>query len=279
MTDTNAGRPDPVERWDVPPWLAEATDLPRFTVPDTRSAQGRLDTRAKIVTVADLVLFHGHACDGLLRGAYAFAALAATAFTGGLIDRTNLAVVSKNSPCLGDVAAYLTGGRVRFGTHLLDDTFGVRFVVREISTGTTWEVREEPGFFPQLIARWDAALLDDALTDSGALSAADKAELVAVNEAVQWNWVRTVLLPSRPAEHYFVRELGDAELPAPAIEARRTDVVNRDVAPSAHFRSPYETGFEAPRPDTLVDLPDPWAARHLEDPPPRTSSPSAPSEN
>jgi formylmethanofuran dehydrogenase subunit E len=101
----------------VPPWLAEATALPRFEVVDTRSAQGRLDPRPKQVTVRDLILFHGHACDGLLRGAYALRALADAAFPGRPFDRTDLMVVSKNSPCLGDVAAFLTGGRARFGTH------------------------------------------------------------------------------------------------------------------------------------------------------------------
>lgn len=284
MTETNgAGRPpeggqpeDP--RWDVPSWLAEAPDLPRFQVLDTRSAQGRIETRTKTVTVADLILFHGHACDGLLRGAYAFAALAATAFPDGVLDRSDLLVVSKNSPCLGDIAAYLTGGRARFGTHVLDNSFGVQFVVREISTGIAWEVREEPGFFPPLIVRWDAALLDDALIASGTLSPADKAELVAVNEAVQWNWVRTVLLPSRPAEHYRVRELRDAKLPAPLAEARRTDVVNRNVPPPAWFRSPYDTGFDAPRPADPVDLPEPWATRYLDGPPPRPSTATTPKE-
>lgn len=33
------------------------------------------------------------------------------------------------SPCLGDVAAFLSGGRARFGTHLLDAGLGVGFCV------------------------------------------------------------------------------------------------------------------------------------------------------
>ncbi|MBW4033275.1 MAG: hypothetical protein HIU88_11535 [Acidobacteria bacterium] len=257
-------------RWDVPSWLQEAAELPRFRVLDTRSAQGRIETRTKTVTVADLILFHGHACDGLIRGAYAFAALASTALPDGVFDRTDLVVVSKNSPCLGDIAAYLTGGRARFGTHLLDDSFGVRFVVKELSTGKLWEVREDAGFFPALIARWDAALLGDTVTPSRTLSMADKAELIAINEAVQWNWVRTVLLPTHPADHYKVRELHAARLPAPISQARRTDIVNRDVPAPTRFRSPYETGFDAPSPELLVDIPEPWAARYLQGPPARS---------
>lgn len=207
-------------------WLDEAT-LPTFQVLDTRSAQGRLDVREKTVTVADLVLAHGHACDGLLRGVWAMRALADVAFGEDPIDRSDLLVVSKNSPCLGDVAAYLTGGRARFGTHRLDDTLGVGFQLQQLSTGRSWEVREEPGFFPALIIAWEAALLREGLAQT------DVRELLAVHEAAQWDWVREALLPSAPSDHYFARTLDRLDLPAPLYEARRTDTVNRLVpAPS-----------------------------------------------
>ena len=255
--------------WFVPAWLDEAVALPSFEVVDTRSAQGRLDPRPKTVSIADLVLFHGHACDGLLRGAYAFRALGDVAFPGAPFDRSDLDVVSKNSPCLGDIAAYLTGGRARFGTHRLDNDLGVGFVIRVHSTGETWEVREEPGFFPPLIAAWEAALLDDTLTTTGTISDDDKAELIAVNEAVQWNWVRTALLPSRPADHYRARRLDDAELPEPIHTARRTDVANREFAAPSRFPSPYDPGPDGPQPTSVFDVESPWQQRYLDGPPPR----------
>ncbi|MHB1612947.1 MAG: FmdE family protein, partial [Actinomycetes bacterium] len=59
--------------------------------------------------MADLILFHGHACDGLVRGAYALRALVDVATEDGVVDRTGLLVVSTSSSCLGDVAAYRTG--------------------------------------------------------------------------------------------------------------------------------------------------------------------------
>ena len=232
--------PRRADAWYVADWLEEARLDLVFDVRDTRSAQGRLEMHVKRVTLDDLVLFHGHACDGLLRGAYAMRVLGDVAFDGGPFDRSDLEVVSKNSPCLGDVAAYLTGGRLRFGTHRLDDSLGVGFVVREVSTGRTWEVREEPGFFPALIGAWEAALLDDDLVDSGCLRAADKVELIAVNEARQWTWVREVLLASRPSDHYIVQLLEGVELPAPIHRARRSDVVNRDAPVPEQYVSPYE---------------------------------------
>jgi len=138
--DTSGHRERVSERhWYVPAWL-EDTVLPSFEVIDTRSAQGRLNPRPKTVTVADLVLFHGHGCDGLLRGTWAMRALADVAFPGQPFDRSDLVVVSKNSPCLGDLAAYLAGGRARFGTHRLDDTLGVGFKVQRLSNGEAWEV-------------------------------------------------------------------------------------------------------------------------------------------
>jgi hypothetical protein len=255
--------------WFVPAWLDEAVALPSFEVIDTRSAQGRLDPRPKTVTIADLMLFHGHACDGLLRGAYAFRALGDVAFPGAPFDRSNLEVVSKNSPCLGDVAAYLTGGRARFGTHRLDNELGVGFVIRVHSTGETWEVREEPGFFLPLIAAWEGALLDDNLSATSMISEHDKAELIAVNEAVQWNWIRTALLPSQPADHYRARRLDNTDLPEPIHTARRTDIANRDFAAPNRFASPYEPGPDGPSPSDVFDVEAPWRQQYLDGPPPR----------
>ena len=222
----------------MPAWL-EVPDLPRFEVIDTRSAQGRLELRPKTVTVADLVLFHGHACDGLVRGVWAMRALADLAFGTAPLDRSDLVVVSKNSPCLGDVAAYLTGGRARYGTHRLDDTLGVGFQLGVLSTGAYFEVREEPGFFPEQIASWEAALLGDDLDE------AVKRELLPVHETAQWDWVRQVLLPSAPGDHYRARRLEHLDLPPPLAEARRTDTVNREVGPPAEATSPYDPDLGA----------------------------------
>lgn len=254
----HAGHPvgEPRERWYVPVWL-DVPGLPTFEVIDTRSAQGRLDLRPKTVTVADLVLFHGHACDGLLRGVWAMRALADVAFGEAPFDRSDLLVVSKNSPCLGDVAAYLTGGRARFGTHRLDTSLGVGFQIRVLSSGATWEVREDPGFFPDLIGAWEAALLGD-------LDEHDKRELLAHHEAAQWDWVREALLPSAPADHYRVTQLDGLELPPALLEARRTDTVNRAVEPPVDVVSPYDPDLDAPGSNAPAG--GRWAERYEEGP-------------
>jgi formylmethanofuran dehydrogenase subunit E len=243
-------------RWYVPAWL-DVPGPPSFEVIDTRSAQGRLDPRAKTVIIADLVLFHGHACDGLLRSAWAMRALADVAFASAPLDRSDLLVVSKNSPCLGDVAAYLTGGRARFATHRLEDSLGVGFQLRVLSSGETWEVREEPGFFPALITAWEAALLGD-------IAEAEKRELLAVHEAAQWDWVRQTLLPSAPAEHYRVRQLDRLELPPALLNARRTDTVNRGLGSPVEAVSAYEPDLDAPSPKAPAS--GSWADRYAAGP-------------
>lgn len=242
----------------IPHWATESPNLPSFEVLDTRSAQGRADARPKTVTLRDLVLMHGHLCDGVLRGMYAMRALMDVAFGSAPTDRTDLLVVSKNSPCLGDVAVYLTGGRMRFGTHRIDASLGVGFQIQRLSTGEAWEVREEPGFFPSLIGAWEAALLSDDLP------ARDKAELIAINEATQWNWLRSTLLPSSPADHYAARRLESFTPPAAVFDGRRTDVVNRAVAGPEAFRSPYELGLDAT--EQTLDPEDMWVRRYLAGP-------------
>lgn len=232
-------------RWELPSWL-DGFALPTFRVIDTRSAQGRLDQRAKTVAVADLVLAHGHACDGLLRGVWAMRALMDLAFPEEPIDRSDLLAVSKNSPCLGDVAAYLTGARARFGTHRLDNSLDVGFQIQRLSSHESWEVREEQGFFPQLIIDWEAALLTDELSGS------EQRELLGVHEAAQWDWVRDVLLPSSPADHYRARRLDHLELPVPLFEARRSDTVNRLTAAPSQVPSPDDPEMENPTLDDAV---------------------------
>ncbi len=241
--------------WELAGWIDVAT-LPTFEVLDTRSAQGRLDRRVKTITVADLVLAHGHACDGLLRAVWAMRALFDVAFAGEPIDRSDLRVVSKNSPCLGDVAAYLTGARTRFGTHLLDNSLGVGFQLQRLSSGESWEVREEAGFFPQAIIDWENALLRDELSD------ADKAQLLAVHEAAQWNWVREVLFESAPADHYAAHPLEELILPEPLLESRRSDTVNRLVPAPINLASPDDPALEGQFVDNA--LTQHWTSRYEE---------------
>ncbi len=134
----------------IPDWLARAPHLPRFQVRDTLHKYGRYDPRPKTVIIEDLVRFHGHLCGGLMEAAVALRAALDVLFPDGVIDRTDLAIISNNSACGGDVATYLTGARARFGAHIIDlGLSGGEFIVRKVSTGETVHVRMRPEVYPR----------------------------------------------------------------------------------------------------------------------------------
>ena len=213
---------DNAPEWYWPRWAVQAR-LPSFQVRDTESSHGRYAKNTKTVTCKDLVKFHGHACDGLFRGAVALSRGLAVLFPDGVIDRTDLRVLSRNSPCLGDVAAYLTGGRVRFGTQDVQDEPGVWFVVQRISSGRTIRVAERAGAYPEALAAREADMVARP-------QQVTPAEVDALREA-QWSWVRDVLLRSSPNAMYPVLELKPEPWePVPyARVGKRTDVLFKSV--------------------------------------------------
>jgi formylmethanofuran dehydrogenase subunit E len=183
------------ELWYLSGDARNAEFMPEFSVIDTESSHGRYADRTKRITVADLIKFHGHGCDGLFRGAYAMSVGLSDLFPGGGTDRTDLRVLSRNSPCLGDVASYLTGGRVRFGTQDVRKTPGVWYIIQRISDGKAVRVVEEEGFFPESISRLEAGLAETA----GEKLPAALDEL----KNAQDRWIGSVLFKSRPRDHYF----------------------------------------------------------------------------
>ena len=185
------------ETWYWPEWAASAS-LPPFQVRDTESSHGRYAQRAKTITFKDLVKFHGHACDGLFRGASAMAVAMPVLFPSGVIDRTDLRVLSRNSPCLGDVAAYLTGGRVRFNSQDVQNKPGVWFIIQQMSTGNTIQVEENAGVYPQELSDEEAQLVSSRLANPEQLDRLQTA---------QWHWVQSVLLKTPWEELYTVQEI------------------------------------------------------------------------
>ena len=135
-----------------PQWLAEAPQAPRFQVRDTVNKYGRYARETKTVTLEDLIKFHGHFCGGLVESAGALRVLFDRLFPDGVIDRTDLRVASNNSACGGDVVAYLSGARTRFGSHLIDTALKESvFVVQRLSSGQTLKVRVNPAVYPTTV--------------------------------------------------------------------------------------------------------------------------------
>jgi formylmethanofuran dehydrogenase subunit E len=137
------------DEWWSPGWLTASAHSPAFAVYDTVNKYGRYADRTKTITLSDLIKFHGHFCGGLVESAGALRMAFDAIFEDGIIDRTDLRVASNNSACGGDVAAYLTGARTRFGSHLIDPKLTEsEFVVQQVSTGKTVRVRVRPEAYP-----------------------------------------------------------------------------------------------------------------------------------
>ena len=135
--------------WYYPEWLATAPHAPMFRVRDTVNKYGRYAEETKVITLKDLIKYHGHFCGGLVEGAVALKVAFDQLFANGIIDRTDLRVASNSSACGADIAGYLTGARTRFGNHLLDRTLGAsEYVVERLSTKNSVRVSINPRTYP-----------------------------------------------------------------------------------------------------------------------------------
>lgn len=137
------------DEWWAPDWLTKSAYSPSFAVKDTVNKYGRYADKTKHITLSDLIKFHGHFCGGLVESAGALRLAFDSLFPEGVVDRTDLRIASNNSACGGDVAAYLTGARTRFGSHVIDPKLTEsEFVVQQVSTGKTVKVRVRPEAYP-----------------------------------------------------------------------------------------------------------------------------------
>ncbi len=170
-----------------------------FQVLDTESSHGRYSKEYKEIRFNDLVKFHGHACDGLYRGSYALLVALHDLFPDGIVDRTDLRAISRNSPCLGDAATYITGARVRFGTQDVRNRPGVWYIIQKISTGETVSVSEDVNFFPEEISNMEAPI--------SVLNGSKLSEGLTILKKMQDSWIQSVLLKTEPREHYHAKRI------------------------------------------------------------------------
>jgi len=99
-----------------PAWAAHTRYLQPLAVLDTDSALGRRNRHSKSITLKDMARMHGHLCDGLVTAWVELSAALRELFPDGVVDRTDVRVVSKNGPCWADAGAWMTGARINQGT-------------------------------------------------------------------------------------------------------------------------------------------------------------------
>jgi len=209
-----------------PEWATSAKFNQPVLVRDTQSALGRLSASPKEIRLKDLARMHGHLCDGLVISFVELKAALQRLFPDGVVDRTDLRVVSKNGPCWVDAAAWLTGARINFMTLRVDSAVGDGFIVQKISTGEAWEVRLKPGVFPEPLAALEKQIRD--LRGNG--QPVEPADVERLEEMA--NTLSRHLLNTPPAELLSLTARPAYRFRFNDVYGERSDIINRDLPQS-----------------------------------------------
>lgn len=195
LTSQAFAGPDVAGEWYYPEWLGTASHAPVFEVRDTENKYGRYAKQTKAITIKDLIKFHGHFCGGLVESAASLRVAFDLLFPDKIIDRTDLRIVSNNSACGGDVAAYLTGSRARFNSHVIDNSLTEsEFFVRQVSTGRTVHVKLNPAVYPKEVKTQMKKI------ESGAYEPKD----IDLFQELQWAYAKRMV--NRPLKESFIIE-------------------------------------------------------------------------
>lgn len=220
------GQSDNSADWFYSKEVAEAKYNTPIVVRDTDSALGRLNLQTKELSLKDLARIHGHACDGLVIAFVEIRAALAKLFPDGVVDRTDLRVVSKNGPCWVDAGAMLTGARINFKTLRIDKAIGDGFIVQRISTGEAYDVHLKPGVFPA-----EQAALEGKIRKLRAEGSQVTAE--EINSVEKMANAFNVKLLTTPAEQLVdIKPLPDftfSAIDTVEVFGNRGDVINKDM--------------------------------------------------
>lgn len=191
---------------------------PTIKVVDTDFSKGRLGLEHEI-DLADLEKFHGHLCDGLVVGFLGMKEGLAVLYPDGISDRTNTRIVSKSSPCLTDVAIYITGGRYQFNSFYVDDAIENGFyILQRKDNNKTLVVQLNKGIKPQEIDSLGA------LAVRGELSPCDLDKLKLMEDDFS-----NRLLSTDPKDNFTVTEIDDFKWnPVLKNDYIKTDILNKD---------------------------------------------------
>jgi len=194
-----------------------------WRVIDTDFSKGRLG-HERTVTFDNLIALHGHWCDGLVVGALGLGEALKELYPNAPIDRTDLRIISRSSPCLTDVAILLTGGRAQFGTFQVSDTITGLYIVQRISDGRAFRVKLNPGIKPPAIDSLSRFAIDLKLSPCG-LDSLQAIEAAFGND----------LLAMEPKAAFTITELTNFNWPEPTGPVyTKTDILNKNAPRCAH---------------------------------------------
>ncbi len=193
-------------------------------VKDTDSAMGRYNLHAKKLDIKTLARTHGHLCDGLVLAYVELSTLLPKLFSDGIVDRTDLRVVAKNSPCLVDTSALMTGARINHKTLSLDNALGGSFIVQRISTGKIYKVSlADKSFLKALKSKEKAIKTKQKEHKKVTAKDIDEVEALAfeaMKYMLQTNPKKLLKITEVPNYHYkfTMKDIG-----------ARSDIVNKNV--------------------------------------------------
>ncbi len=194
------------------------TNQPSIKVLDTDFSKGRLSLHQEL-NLEDLAKFHGHLCDGLVVGFLGINEGLQQLYPNGIIDRTNTRIVSKSSPCLTDVAVYVSGGRYQFNSFYVDNTIEDGFyIIQRKDNGKAVKVKMNKGVKPAIIGQLGKKAI------KGELPACDLDKLKKLEDDFAQK-----LLQSNPKENFTVTQVNDFKWnPILKNDYLKTDVLNKN---------------------------------------------------
>ena len=191
---------------------------PSIKVLDTDFSKGRLQN-IQTITLDDAVKLHGHLCDGLVVGFLGLKEALYKLYPDSIIDRTNNRIVSKPSPCLTDIAIFMTGARYQYNTYYVSDSIKYQFIVQRIDNDKTFGVKLKPGLMPTAI---------DSL---GRLATKGELDACGIDSLRKLeNQFSTFLLSQKPQDLFIIEEIKNYKwLPVLKGNFLKTDVLNKKL--------------------------------------------------
>mgnify|MGYP000067663532 CR=1 FL=1 len=191
---------------------------PSIKVLDTDFSKGRLQN-VQTITLNDAAKLHGHLCDGLVVGFLGLKETLYKLYPDSIIDRTNNRIVSKSSPCLTDIAIFMTGARYQYNTYYVSDSIKYLFIVQRIENEKTYGVKLKSGLKPAAIDSLGR------LATKGELDACGIDNLRKLESEFS-----NFLLSKNPQDLFIIEEIKNYKwLPVLKGNFLKTDVLNKKL--------------------------------------------------
>ena len=191
---------------------------PSIKVLDTDFSKGRLQN-VQTITLDDAVKLHGHLCDGLVVGFLGLKETLYKLYPDSIIDRTNSRIVSKSSPCLTDIAIFMTGARYQYNTYYVSDSINYLFIVQRMDNEKAYGVKLKSGLKPTAIDSLGR------LATKGELNACGIDSLRKLE-----NQFSTFLLSQKPQDLFIIEEIKNYKwLAILKSNFLKTDVLNKKL--------------------------------------------------